>query len=101
MNAMTREGVLRTIHQAGIIDEFDGQPLIKKILTARDEGVREIAAIALDDSPYISSALKTVSDFGAEVNDGITVVLKALDGGSAKLAIYAGQGTDVQVKEIS
>lgn len=88
LNAMTREGVLRTIHQAGIIDEFDGQPLIKKILTARDEGVREIAAIALDDSPYISSALKTVSDFGAEVNDGITVVLKALDGGSAKLAIY-------------
>ena len=88
LNAMTREGVLRTIHQAGIIDEFDGQPLIEKILEARDKGIREVAAIALDDSPYISSALKTVSEFGSEVSDGITVVLKALDGGSAKLAIY-------------
>ena len=88
LNAMTQEGVLRTIHQAGIIDEFDGQPLIRKILEARDKGIREVAAIALDDSPYISSALKTVSDFAGDVSDGITVVLKALDGGSAKLAIY-------------
>ena len=82
LNAMTQEGVLRTIHQAGIIDEFDGRPLIEKILQARSDGIREVAAIALDDSPYISSALKTVAEFGSEVSDGITVVLKALDGGS-------------------
>lgn len=88
LNAMTEDGVLRTIHQAGIIDEFDGNPLIEKILRARDSGIREVAAIALDDSPYVSSALKTVSEFSMEVNDGISVVLKALDGGSAKLAVY-------------
>lgn len=88
LNAMTENGVLRAIHQAGIIDEFDRTPLAEKILEAKEQGVREVAAIALDDSPYVSSALKTVSEFGMEVNDGISVVLKALDGGSAKLAIY-------------
>lgn len=88
LNAMTEDGVLRIIHQAGIIDEFDGRPLIEKILEAKELGIRETAAIALDDSPYVSSALKTVSEFGMEVNDGISVVLKALDGGRAKLAVY-------------
>lgn len=88
LNAMTEDGVLRTIHQAGIIDEFDGRPLIEKILEAKESGIREITAIALDDSPYVSSALKTVSEFSMEVNDGISIVLKALNGGSAKLAVY-------------
>ncbi len=88
LSTMTTDGVLRTIHQAGIVDEFDGEPLITKILRARKNDVREIAAIAIDDSPYISSALKTVSEFGREVTDGITVVLKAIDGGSARLAVY-------------
>ncbi|MBQ5544856.1 MAG: 4Fe-4S dicluster domain-containing protein [Clostridia bacterium] len=88
LHAMTEEGVLRAIHQAGIIDEFDRAPLAKKIAEAKAKGVREVAAIALDDSPYVSSALKTVSEFGMEVNDGLSAVLKALDGGSAKLAIY-------------
>ena len=97
LNAMTRNGVLRTIHQAGIVDEFDGAPLIEKILTAMDEGVREVAAIALDDSPYISSALKTVSEFSKEVSDGITIVLKALDGGSAKLAVYDCDEIDLRL----
>ena len=88
LSTMTTDGVLRTIHQAGIVDEFDGEPLIAKILRARKNDVREIAAIAIDDSPYISSALKTVSEFATDVADGITVVLKALDGGSARLAIF-------------
>ncbi len=88
LNAMTEDGVLRAIHQAGIIDEFDHRPLTEKILQAKERDIREVAAIALDDSPYVSSALKTVSEFGMEVSDGINVVLKALDGGSAKLAIY-------------
>lgn len=88
LNAMTEDGVLRTIHQAGIIDEFDGKALIEKILEAKERGIRELAAVALDDSPYISSALKTVSEFSMEVSDGISIVLKALNGGSAKLAVY-------------
>ncbi len=88
LSTMTIDGVLRTIHQAGIIDEFDGEALISKILRARENKIREIAAIALDDSPYISSALKTVCEFAADVTDGITVVLKAIDGGSAKLAVF-------------
>lgn len=97
LNAMTEDGVLRTIHHAGIIDEFDGSPLIEKILRAKDEGIREVAAIALDDSPYVSSALKTVSEFSAEVSDGISIVLKALDGGIAKLAVYDCDEIDINL----
>ena len=88
LGSMTTEGVLRIIHQAGIVDEFDGEPLINKILRAREKDVKEIAAIAIDDSPYISSALRTVCSFAGEVADGITVMLKALDGGIAKLAVF-------------
>lgn len=88
LNSMSENGVLRALHQAGIIDEFDHRPLTEKILQAKEQGIREVAAIALDDSPYVSSALKTLSEFGREVNDGINAVLKALDGGSAKIAVY-------------
>lgn len=97
LNAMTEDGVLRTIHQAGIIDEFDGRPLVEKLLEAKENGIREIAAIALDDSPYVSSALKTVSEFGTEVNEGISIVLKALNGGSAKLAVYDCDEIDIRL----
>lgn len=97
LNAMTENGVLRTIHQAGIIDEFDGRALVEKILEAKEKGIREVAAIALDDSPYISSALKTISEFSMEVNEGISIVLKALNGGSAKLAVYDCDETDLKL----
>ncbi|MBQ1554708.1 MAG: hypothetical protein IIZ68_04550, partial [Clostridia bacterium] len=42
LHAMTEEGVLRAIHQAGIIDEFDREPLAKKIAEAKAKGVREV-----------------------------------------------------------
>lgn len=101
LNAMTEDGVLRAIHQAGIIDEFDHRPLTEKILQAKDRDIREVAAIALDDSPYVSSALKTVSEFGMEVSDGINAVLKALDGGSAKLAIYDCDEINIDTEKYS
>ncbi len=88
LNAMTETGVLRAIHQAGIVDEFDGIPLIDKLLEAQENGVRDIAAIALDDSPYVSSALKTIAEFGGEVADGVSVILKAMNGGRAQLVVY-------------
>lgn len=86
--AMSPMGVIQAARQACIIDETDGLPLYYKLMKGAKEGVQLIVADALDDAPYLSSALKTVSEFGDEACDGVGMALKALDGGKALLAVY-------------
>lgn len=86
--SMTPMGIVQAARLACIIDEVDGLPLYYKLMKAAKENVQLIVADAMDDSPYISSALKTVTEFGEEACDGVGMALKALDGGKAILAVY-------------
>ena len=87
-SSMTPMGVVQAARMACIIDEVDGLPLYYKLMKGIKEDAQLIVADALDDTPYISSALKTVSEFGDEALDGVGMALKALDGGKALLAVY-------------
>lgn len=87
-SGMTPMGIVQTARLACIIDEVDGLPLYYKLMKGMKEDAQLIIADALDDTPYISSALKTVSEFGDEALDGVGMALKALDGGRALLAVY-------------
>ena len=87
-HSMTPMGIVQAARMACIIDEVDGLPLYYKLMKGIKEDAQLIVADALDDTPYISSALKTVSEFGDEALDGVGMALKALDGGKALLAVY-------------
>ncbi len=87
-HSMTPMGIVQAARMACIIDEVDGLPLYYKLMKGMKEDAQLIVADALDDTPYISSALKTVSEFGDEALDGVGMALKALDGGKALLAVY-------------
>lgn len=87
-STMTPMGIVQAARLACIIDEVDGLPLYYKLMKAIKEEVQLVVADALDDAPYISSGLKTVSEFGDEALDGVGMALKAMDGGKALLAVY-------------
>lgn len=87
-SSMTPMGIVHAARLACIIDEVDGLPLYYKLMKGMKEEAQLVVADALDDTPYISSALKTVSEFGDEVLDGVGMALKAMDGGRALLAVY-------------
>lgn len=87
-SSMTPMGIVQAARMACIIDEVDGLPLYYKLMKGMKEEAQLVIADALDDTPYISSALKTVSEFGDEALDGVGMALKAMDGGKALLAVY-------------
>ena len=92
---MTAQGLIQAARMAGILDETDGLPLYYKLqLAARDRAMISVAD-GIDDTPYISSALKTVQEYGEEANDGLGMTLKVLNGGKAALAIYEPEGIDL------
>lgn len=88
-SAMTGQGVIQASRMACILDEVDGLPLYYKLQTAARKRVLMSVADAIDDTPYISSALKTVQEYGDAANDGLGLTLKVLNGGKAALALYA------------
>ncbi len=94
-SSMTPMGIVQAARIACIIDEVDGLPLYYKLMKGMKEDAQLIIADALDDTPYISSALKTVSEFGDEALDGVGMALKALDGGRALLAVYNSGDIDL------
>ncbi|MDR1002664.1 MAG: 4Fe-4S dicluster domain-containing protein [Oscillospiraceae bacterium] len=96
LSAMTAEGILKAVRIANIIDETDGMPVYHKLLRAVEEKVLLLIADCIDDTPYISSALKTVQDHGDLCADGVSVVLKLLGGGKATLAFFNSGGIDTE-----
>ncbi len=92
---MTAQGLIQAARMAGILDETDGLPLYYKLqAAARDRALISVAD-AIDDSPYISSALKTVQEYGDDANDGLGMTLKVLNGGKAAVAVYEPDGMDI------
>lgn len=95
-NAMSPEGVIQSARMACIYDETDGLPLYYKLEKAREENALLVIADGIDDAPYISSALKTVAEFGEAVNDGLGMAMKVLGGGIPLLVVYDPGKLDMQ-----
>ncbi|MBQ9993209.1 MAG: 4Fe-4S dicluster domain-containing protein [Clostridia bacterium] len=96
-STMTVAGVIQTARMACIIDEVDGVPLYYKLAEAAKAGIQLVIADCIDDTPYISSSLKTISEFGDEACDGVGLALKVLEGGKAILAIYDPGDVNIDV----
>lgn len=94
-SAMSPDGVIQAARTACILDEVDGMPLYYKLQKAREDKILVVVADAIDDTPYISSALKTVAEFGEQACDGVGMVLKVLGGGRAVLGVYDSGDFDI------
>ncbi len=95
-SAMTPDGILRCIAQACIIDEVDGTLVHRKLQKAMKNGTMLIVADCIDDSPYVSSSLRVIMEYGDMCADGVSVVMKLLGGAKAKLAVYNPGGIDME-----
>ncbi len=87
-SSMTSAGIIQAARMACIFDESDGLPLFYKLQKAKRDRVMMTVADGIDDSPYVSSSLKIISEYGVDCADGLGFILKALDGGKAVLAAY-------------
>ncbi len=95
-STMTPDGILRCISQACIIDEVDGTPVHRKLQRAMKNGTMLIIADCIDDTPYVSSSLRVIMDYGDECADGVSAIMKMLGGAKAKLAVYNPGGIDME-----
>ena len=93
--AMTAQGVIQAARMASILDETDGLPLYYKLQSAARNGAQMSIADGIDDTPYISSGMKTVQEYGEDTNDGLGMTLKVLNGGKAALAVCETDGVDM------
>lgn len=94
-SAMTPDGILRCIAQACIIDEVDGTPVHRKLQRAMKNGTMLIVADCIDDTPYVSSSLRVLMEYGDACADGVSAIMKMLGGAKAKLAVYDPGGVDM------
>ena len=92
------EDILAAARQAGIIDEMDGRPLIDKLMEIRALG-RLLVGDAVDDEPYLSSALGLLYARPLEVERGMALALHATGDGTGCYLVDA-TGTDREVGRI-
>ena len=86
--AMSDVGIIQAARLACIFDEADGLPLFYKLDKAKKDGALLLIGDGIDDRPYISSSLKTIAEFGTDVNDGLGMAMKVIGGGLPVLAVY-------------
>lgn len=82
-----QEELIAAAAAAGIVDEFDGLPLYKKLKRFRRNGVGLLLANAIDDDPYAASAIATLRENPREVADGLAAAAKAC--GAAECCVAA------------
>ncbi|WP_050699400.1 4Fe-4S dicluster domain-containing protein [Anaeromassilibacillus senegalensis] len=90
-----REQIIAAAASAGIVDEFDGQPLYKKLKQFRRRGVDLLLANAIDDDPYVSSAIATLRACPDQVLLGLEAAAKAC--GAADCQIAASSRAEVRL----
>ena len=77
---------------AGIVDEYDGIPLYRKLqIFARDK-VSMVVADAIDDEPYVSSGMAVFAENRDQVLRGLHLVQEACPGSNAAVTVMAPFG---------
>lgn len=72
-----QEELIAAAAAAGIVDEFDGLPLYKKLKRFRRRGVNLLLGNAIDDDPYVASAVAVLRENPQRVAEGLAAAAKA------------------------
>ena len=81
------EEIIRLAAAAGIIDEYDGVPLYKKLRRFRRIKADWLAADALDDEPYVCSGLAVLREMPDKVRAGLELAALACGAKERKIAV--------------
>ena len=93
---VSAEEIISIAKGAGIIDEFDGMPLYQKLCAFRDNNTELLAGNAIDDTPYCSSAVKTVCEWGSDAASGLELCMRAVGAARGAIYVYDGGGKDMR-----
>jgi Na+-translocating ferredoxin:NAD+ oxidoreductase RnfC subunit len=69
-------GIVAAAGAAGILDEFDGLPLYKKLKNYRRSQKDILVCCAADDDPFTAGAAAVLREHAEEVLDGLTLAAK-------------------------
>ena len=97
LEEISEEEILELSKVAGIIDEYDGLPLYKKLRAFREERIRLVVCDVVEDEPYVSGGIRCLLERPADVAEGLRIALKAT--GAAKGAVAVVDNGDC--KELS
>lgn len=75
---------------AGIIDEYDGIPLFKKLKRFRRIKIDWLAANVLDDEPYVCSGLAVFRENPTAVRSGLALAAAACGAETQEIAMVGG-----------
>lgn len=94
----TPEEIIVIAKRAGIVDEYDGKPLFKKLYEMRKNKTALLIANAVDDEPYVSSGINLLLKDTKQVADGLKLAAKAA-GTSSYFAVMYGKigATDEEI----
>lgn len=85
---LTREKIIAIAKWAGIVDEYDGKPLYRKLRNYEKDQVKLLVANAVDDAPYVSSGIATLLERGEDVADGLNLIQKTCPEAERMIAVY-------------
>ena len=76
---VTAKEVLAAAAAAGIIDEYDGIPLYKKLRRFHTQGLAVLVANAIDDEPFVCGSLAVLRECPCEVMEGLQYAEKVVE----------------------
>ena len=85
---LTREKIIAIAKWAGIVDEYDGKPLYRKLRNYEKDRVKLLVANAIDDAPYVSSGIATFLEQSEEVADGLNLIQRTCPEAERMIAVY-------------
>lgn len=91
------DNIIRIAKQAQIVDERDGVPLYYKLAEARKSRRTSVVADAIDDEPYVSSAMAPLLQLSEQAVKGLLYAAKAVHAKSVHIAVYKNL-TDLETK---
>ncbi|MDR1564407.1 MAG: 4Fe-4S dicluster domain-containing protein [Oscillospiraceae bacterium] len=81
---------------AGIVDEYDGIPLYRKLKAYAQSRVDRLAGNAIDDDPFVSSGVKVLAEFGSECASGLELCMRAVGAEQGTIYYYDLGGREIR-----
>jgi electron transport complex protein RnfC len=79
--------IIAAAEAAQIVDEFDGEPLFKKLKRMHRFRVKTVLACCFDEDPYTSSAMATLRENTDAIIAGLVLAAKACGAQENKIAV--------------
>ena len=88
LDEIAPDDIIELSKVSGIIDEYDGIPLYRKLRSFRDKGMGLILCDVVDDEPYVSSGIRCLLEKPKEAAEGMRIALKATGASKSSIVVF-------------